>query len=658
MAGTSTSTGDVIWEPPAALVEQSGLTRFLAFLTRTRGLRFDDYQSCWRWSVEQPEAFWGAVFEFEDVLHDGVPQPVLAEPVMPGARWFPNVRLNYAEHLLRRKRAGGVALVSVSEEGVATETSWDEVERQAGSLAATLRKAGVGRGDRVVAVLPNCAEAMIALVACASIGAIWSVCSPEYGLGGIVARFQQLEPKVLIAGDGYRWNRADIVRREQIDELLTQLPTVEHLVWVPLLGADVAPPAGVAVTPWAEATAGPGVLTFDRVPFDHPLWVLFSSGTTGAPKGIVHGHGGILLSHLGYGSLQIDTRRVEPLLIVATTSWMVWNAHVSGLLHGATLVLVEGNPTSELDRIWRVIAEHRVASVGLGAGYLLASMKADLRPAAGLDLGALRQIISTGSPLPAEGYRWVAERVGAHVWQAAASGGTDVCGALVCGNPISPVRAGRMQGPCLGVAVEAWDEHGRSVTGTVGELVVTKPMPSMPLFLWNDHDGVRMADTYFSVYPRVWRQGDFIEIDADGSCTIPGRSDSTLNRRGIRIGPAELYTVVERVDGVDEALIVGAELGDDYYMPLFVAPADGVDEDDLRARIVAAIRAALSPRHVPDEIHFVTGIPHTKTGKKLEVPVKRLIQGVSVADAVDAGSVDRPELLEAYAALVSTRAST
>jgi acetoacetyl-CoA synthetase len=649
-------SSDVIWEPPRELVESCGMTRFFRFLEEARGLRFDGYLDFWRWSVAELAAFWGAVFEFEHVLHDGDPATVLADASMPGARWFPDVQLNYAEHLLRGSRGQEPALVFEAEDGTVEETSWAELERQAGALAATLRRLGIGHGDRVVALAPNCPEAFVALIACTSIGAVWSICSPEYGLTGIVSRFHQLEPKMMIAVDGYRWSGSDYDRSSQVAALLDALPSVEHLLWVPHLDPDAGPPARVPATLWAAAIAGDEPLEFERVPFDHPLWVLFSSGTTGAPKGIVHGHGGILLDHLRAGTLHFDARLGEPSLIVATTSWMVWNAHVSGLLAGTTLVNLSGNPVCELDRIWRVSAEQRVGRLGLGAGYILASMKAGLRPRTQFDLSSLRQVGATGSPLPAAGYHWISENVGAHVWQCPASGGTDVCAAYVGGVPILPVRAGRMQGPTSGVAVEAWDADGHPVApGELGELVVTKPMPSMPLFLWGDKSYERLKDTYFSFYPGVWRQGDFIEFDEDGSCIIPGRSDSTLNRRGIRIGPAELYAVVERLPEVTEALVVGVELGDDYYMPLFVAAGEDVDEEALREQIVAAIRDALSPRHVPDEIVFVPGIPHTKTGKKLEVPIKRLIQGASVEDAADAGSVDRPELLDVYAALAAER---
>ena len=647
---------DVIWEPSAELVESCGLTRFFRFLEETRGLRFEGYLDFWRWSVADLDAFWGAVFEFEGVLHDGDPSVVLADASMPGARWFPGVRLNYAEHLLRRSQGGGTAIVFEAEDGSVGETSWAELERQAGALAATLRRLGIGRGDRVVALMANSPEAVIALIACASVGAVWSICSPEYGLSGIVSRFEQLEPKLLIAVDGHRWSGQEHDRSEQVAALLSELPTVEHLIWVPQLAVDAPAPSGVPVTSWSDATEGNEQLTFERVPFEHPLWVLFSSGTTGLPKGIVHGHGGILLNHLREGSLQFDARASEGFLVVATTSWMVWNVHVSALLAGEKLVILGGNPLSEIDRIWRVAAEQRVARMCVGSGYILASMKADLRPAQQFDFSGLRQVGPAGSPLPADGYRWISQRIGEHVWPASGCGGTDVCATYVGGVPILPVRAGRIQAACSGVAIEAWGGDGRPVpAGTLGEMVITKPMPSMPLFLWGDRDHQRLKETYFSLFPQVWRQGDFIEFDADGSCNIPGRSDSTLNRRGVRIGPAELYSVIERLPEVSEALVVGAELGDEYYMPLFIAAADGVDEAVLRERIVAAIRDALSPRHLPDEIIFVPGIPHTKTGKKLEVPIKRLIQGASVEQAADAGSIDRPELLGIYAGLIAHR---
>ena len=650
------SLSDIIWEPPPALVESCGLTRFFRFLERTRGLRFDGYLDFWRWSVGDLDAFWGAVFEFEDVLHDGDASTVLADAAMPGARWFPDVRLNYAEHLLRRSQGAETAIVFEAEDGSVQETSWAELERQAGALAATLRRLGVGRGHRVVALMPNCPQAVIALIACASVGAVWSICSPEYGLSGIVSRFEQLEPKLLIAVDGHRWNGRDHDRSEQVAALLAELPTIEHLLWVPQIAADAPAPSGPPATAWSDAIKGHEPLTFERVPFDHPLWVLFSSGTTGVPKGIVHGHGGIVVDHLRAGTLQFDAQLGEPTLVVATTSWMVWSVHVSGLLAGERLVILGGNPMSELDRIWRVTAQQRVGRLGVGAGYILASMKADLRPAEQFDFSSLRQVGPAGSPLPADGYHWISQRVGADVWPAAGSGGTDVCAAYVGGVPILPVRAGRMQAACSGVAIEVWGEDGRPVpSGMLGELVITKPMPSMPLFLWGDHDHRRLRETYFSHFPGVWRQGDFIEIDVDGSCNIPGRSDSTLNRRGVRIGPAELYSVIERLPDVTEARGVGAELGDEYYMPLFIAAAEDVDEAGLRERIVAAIRDALSPRHVPDEIIFVPGIPHTKTGKKLEVPIKRLIQGASIEQAADAGSIDRPELLEVYAGLIAHR---
>lgn len=401
---------------------------------------------------------------------------------------------------------------------------------------------------------------------------------------------------------------------------------------------------------WDAATAGAEPLEFDQLPFDHPLWVLFSSGTTGTPKGIVHGHGGILLEHLKVLRLHNDVRPGDPFMLVANTSWMVWNVLVSGMLAGGTPVLLDGSATHpDPDRIWRVAAEQRVAVLGVGAGYLQLCRNTGLRPGARYDLRGLRALMSTGSPLPESGFHWVHDEVGLHVWLSSTSGGTDVCSSFVGGTPIEPVRAGRIQGPCLGVDVHAWDGQGHDVLRGPGELVVTQPMPSMPLRFWNDPDGRRYHDSYFTTYPDVWRHGDVIEFDPDGSCVIHGRSDSTLNRKGIRIGPAEIYSVVEALPEVREALVVGAELGEEYYMPLFVALTDGADTERVRARIVAAIRHDLSPRHLPDEIVVVPEVPHTKTGKKLEVPVKRLLQGANPSDVADPGSVDDPALLDFYA---------
>jgi acetoacetyl-CoA synthetase len=637
----------VLWRPSAGLVRDCGLTRYLRWLRNELELDFEDYASLWRWSVDDPGAFWRSVWRFGGVVASAEGRAALADPSMPGARWFPGARLNYAENLLERVRDDQPALVAVSEDGETTTMFGATLRGQAGSLAERLRSLGVESGDCVAAYLPNRPESVVGLVACASIGAIWSVCSPEYGLAGVTSRFRQLRPKVLIAADGYRFGGRGFRRREEVMRLAAALETVGHMIWVPVLAPEEAPPPGLPTTTWDDATTGDTPLVFEQLPFDHPLWVLFSSGTTGLPKGIVHGHGGIVLEQLKAGVLHCDLRPGERFLLVATTSWVLWNILVSSPLAGAVPVLFDGNPAyPDMDTLWEIAAQERVNMLGMGAGYLHASMKAGLRPGATHDLSALRQLFSTGSPLSPDAYRWVYRDVDPEIWLSSSSGGTDVCTGFVGGVPLLPVRIGRLQAPQLGVAVEAWNDRGDAVLNETGELVVTKPMPSMPLYLWDDKDGRRLHESYFATYPGVWRHGDFIEFDTDGSSIIHGRSDSTLNRRGIRIGTAEIYAVVEALPGVREALVVGAELaGDEYYMPLFVALLDDADEERVRTEIVDAIRDGLSPRHVPDEIVTVPAVPHTRTGKKLELPVKRLLQGATLAEAVDVNAADDPDVL-------------
>jgi acetoacetyl-CoA synthetase len=654
---TGIHDGDVIWVPPDELVKTCGMTRYLDWLRAERNLEFDDYASVWQWSVDDLDAFWRSVWDFEGVVATGEVGTVVGSESMPATRWFPGVALNWAENLFRKAQPGLPALIWVPEEGEARELSWEELRRQAGAMAQLMRQLGVERGDRIVAYVPSCPEAVVLLVACASIGAVWAACAPEYGIRGVISRFSQLRPKVLLATDGYRFGGRDYPRHREVDELIDALPSLEHVLWLPLLDRIASPPLSRPATQWADALAIDRELTFERLPFDHPLWVLFSSGTTGTPKGIVHGHGGIIIEQLKMDVLHYDLRPGTRLLEWSTPSWVIWNIGVSALLAGATAVLVDGSPTyPELGRIWRVCAEQGVEVLGLGAAYIHACMKEGLDPQGSFDLRGLRELVVTGSPLSTAAFVWVRDHVGEHVWVASTSGGTDTCTAFVGGSPLLPVRAGRIQAKYLGVAVEAWGERGESVVGTKGELVITKPMPSMPVCFWDDPDSERYRASYFEMFPGVWRHGDFIEFDLDGSSVIYGRSDGTLNRLGVRIGSAEIYAVVEAMPEVAEALVVGAELEDgSYYMPLFVVLEAGVDEDSVRRRIISTIREQCSPRHVPDEILVVPGVPHTKTGKKLEVPVKRLLQGVEMASVVDLGSVDDPELLEVYAALVGAR---
>jgi acetoacetyl-CoA synthetase len=637
-------TGEVIWRPPSLLLRECSMSRFRSWLAAERKVGITGYEDLWEWSVADIGAFWEAIWEFEGILGERGDGPAL-EGSMPDARWFGGSSLNYAEHLFRTPTIGA-ALHCTREGEEVEEWSLEELRRAAGSLAATLRELGVEKGDRVAAYLPNRAPAVVALIACASIGAVWSVCGPDYGADGVIARFSQLEPKVLIAADGYRFAGKEFRRGEEVARIHGALASQPRLIWVDDLDRGGAPAVPGAIA-WADAIGGSAPLSFEQVPFDHPLWVLFSSGTTGVPKGIVHSHGGIVLEHLKTLRLQNDLRQGDRVLLAGSTTWMVWNVLVSSLLVGATPVLLDGSPTApDLANIWRSAAAAGAAAIGVGAGYIVASMKAGLRPAEEFDLSSLRQLGSTGSPLPPSAYGWVREAVGESVWLSSSSGGTEVCTAFVGGTPLKPVRVGRLQAKQLGVAVEAWDPDGNPVTGRIGELVVTEPMPSMPIHLVADPDGERLRSTYFAMYPGVWRHGDFIEFDRDGSSMIQGRSDSTLNRKGVRIGPAEIYEAVEALPSVEEALVVGVERdGGEYFMPLFVKSAPGAEDEETRGQIVEIIKTNLTRRHLPDEILFVPGIPHTRTGKKLEVPIKRILQGATVAEAVDAGAVDDPGLL-------------
>lgn len=642
--------GDVIWEPDLERSPETAVERFAAFLG---GQGIDvgrGYDELWQWSVDEPEQFWELFARFAGVEFGGTAGPVCTTDPMPHTRWFPGRTLNFARHLLEGH--DGTALIGIAEDGTREAVTWDALRREVASLASHLRARGVGHGDRVVAILPNVAEAVVGLLATASIGAVWSVCAPEFGPGAIVSRFAQLAPKVVIAAPGYMLGGKDRDRRAELEEIFAQLPTLEHVIWVGRHTSVPSIPTRAPAVEWAQAVAEPSDLVFDDVEFSHPLWVLFSSGTTGIPKGIVHGHGGALLEEMKMLLIHSDLRPGDRYLNVASTSWVLWNAVVSALGVGATAVLVDGNPTfPSIDRVWQIAAAERVAVLGVGAGFVHSCAKAALVPMQDHDLGALKSLQVTGSPLSADGYRWVYGSVG-DIWLASMSGGTDIASIFVGGSPTLPVHVGYIQAPALGVRVESWDEAGDPTRGK-GELVVTKPMPSMPLSFWGD-DGSRYHESYFAMYPGVWRHGDYIEFTPRG-ILIHGRSDSTLNRNGLRLGSADIYTVVESLPAVAEALVVGAELGTDYYMPLFVHLADGINPDVAKEAITRSIRENLSVRYLPDEIVFMPGIPHTRTGKKLEVPVKRLLQGARLETVADLGSVDDPELLKEYARFAHER---
>ncbi|MFJ2145348.1 acetoacetate--CoA ligase [Arthrobacter sp. MYb222] len=642
--------GEVIWQPAPEDAVQTAVGRFAAFVGEQGINTGTSYDELWAWSVDEPERFWELFAQFAGVEFGGVAGPVRTSDPMPHTRWFPGRTLNFARHLLERHE--GLALIGISEDGTRQEVTFEQLRHEVAALAAHLRSRGVGRGDRVVAILPNVTEAVTGLLAAASLGAVWSVCAPEFGPGAIVSRFAQLDPKVLIAAPGYMLGGKDRDRRAELEEILAQLPTVEHVIWVDRHTSVPTVPTQAPAVHWAQAVSTPAELVFEDVEFSHPLWVLFSSGTTGIPKGILHGHGGALLEEMKMLLIHSDLRPGDRYLNVASTSWVLWNAIVSALGVGATAVLVDGNPTfPSLDRVWQITASERVAVLGVGAGFVHSCAKTELVPMREHDLRALKSLQVTGSPLSADGYRWVYSHVG-DIWLASMSGGTDIASIFVGGSPTLPVHVGYIQAPALGVRVESWDEAGNPTTGK-GELVVTAPMPSMPLSFWGD-DGSRYHESYFGIYPGMWRHGDFIEFTKRG-ILIHGRSDSTLNRNGLRLGSADIYAVVEALPEVAEALVVGAELGTDYYMPLFVQLAEGTTPEAGHEAITKSIREHLSVRYLPDEIVFMPGIPHTRTGKKLEVPVKRLVQGAHLEMVADLGAVDDPELLRQYARFAQER---
>lgn len=618
-----------------------------------------DYQALHHWSVTDLEGFWAAVWEYFDIDATTPYERVLAEEAMPGARWFPGATLNYAHHALRNLHPDAPAITALDETGAAYEITGRQLRAQVASVAATLRDLGVGQGDRVVGYLPNTPHAVIAFLATASLGAVWSVCGQDYAPGAAADRFAQLEPTVLITADGYLFNGTAHDRRAASLDLAAALPTLKATILVDHLGlAWPATRAARPTVPWEDAAGRTEYLAITPVPFDHPLWIVFSSGTTGLPKGIVHGHGGVLLEHLKILGLHCDLGVGDRLLWYTTTHWMMWNLVVSTLLTGAATCTYDGSPApvARPDVLWELAARHKVTVFGTSPQYLLAMAKLGVDPAVH-DLSAIRVIGCTGSALPASAYPWVRDHVGADVQLASTSGGTDVVSGFAGSAPTTPVWAGELSAPNLGVALAAYDGAGRPVVDQVGELVVTRPMPSMPLYFWNDPDSSRYRDAYFSAYPGVWRHGDWITLTSHGSVTVHGRSDATLNRNGVRLGSADIHDIVERLPEIAEALVIGAEEPDGgYWMPLFVVLADGAGLDEsLCEKIRDAIRTGASPRHVPDEILAVPAIPHTKTGKKLEVPVKRLLQGAPAEQVLNPSAVDNPGLIAYFAGLGAER---
>ena len=640
-----------LWEPSAKLVERARMIEYMRWLEAERGLRFEGYHELWRWSVEEVGAFWDSIWDFFGVRADGERGPALASREMPGAQWFPGTALNYAEHVFAGKDDAETAILHASELRELSELSWGELRAQVAAVAAGLRGLGVEQGDRVVAYMPNIPEAIVAFLATASIGATWSSCSPDFGPGSVIDRFAQIEPKVLFAVDGYRYGGKDFDRRDIVAELQTAMPSLARTIVLPYLDPepDLSPLRDA--TRWDELlAAGEGAEPrFERVPFDHPLWVLYSSGTTGLPKAIVQGHGGILLEHLKKLHLHVDAHPGDRLFWFTTTGWMMWNFLVSGLLTRAAIVLYDGSPGHpDMGVLWDLADRAGVTMFGTSASYIAACMKAGVEPGDGRDLGRLKAVGSTGSPLSPEGFDWVYEHLGSDTWLFSTSGGTDLCTAFVGGTPLLPVYRGELQARALGAAVEAWDEDGNAVVGEVGELVVTEPMPSMPVFFWGDQDGSRYREAYFEHYPGVWRHGDWIEITARGTAVIYGRSDSTINRSGVRMGTSEIYRAVLGIDAILDALVVDVPRpGTEGWMPLFVVLREGAELDDgLRREIASRVRGQCSPRHVPDEVFEIGEVPRTLSGKALEVPVKRILMGTPAEQTASRESLANPEALD------------
>ncbi len=655
-SAVGTQRGTVLWQPPADVGERSRIGRYLQWLADERGRSFASYDELWYWSVTDLDGFWRSIWDHFDLVSDAPVGDALASAEMPGARWFPGARLNYATHALRgaSEAADGIALVGLSQSRGRVELSDAELRNQVARCRAGLVRLGVSQGDRVAAYLPNIPETVVAFLATASLGAIWSSCAPEFGTRSVVDRLRQIEPAVLLAVDGYRYGDRVIDRTAEVAAIRAELPSLRATVTVPYLAADPEAARHNGSVTWSELLAEAAEYDVDDVPFDHPLYVLYSSGTTGLPKPIVHGHGGILVEHHKVLALHNDLGPGDRFFWFSTTGWMMWNYLVSGLLVGATPVLFDGDPGHpDLTALWRMAAEEGVTFFGTSAPFLLACRKAGVVPGELADLSAVRGVGSTGAPLPAEGFDWVYEAVGPDVLLSSVSGGTDVCSAFVGGCPLVPVRSGEISCRYLAAKVEAFDEDGRSLVGEQGELVITAPMPSMPVGFWGDDDGSRYRAAYFERHPGVWTHGDWITLMPDGACTITGRSDATLNRGGVRMGTAELYSVVEALPEVADSLVVHLEEpeGGPGRLLLFVAPAPGVTlDDDLRARIATALRTELSPRHVPDEIREVPGVPRTLSGKKLEVPVKRILSGADPDVAASRGSLANPEVLDAYSA--------
>jgi acetoacetyl-CoA synthetase len=644
------TTPDLLWSPDPDHVAETRITQFRSWLRDTRDLDFPDYPALWAWSTTDLPGFWAAVAEFLGVIFHSPASTVLGSSGMPGASWFPGATLNYAEQALTGQPSSDLAVVFHREDGRSESLTYGDLRAQVAAARAALVSLGVRKGDRVVALAPNCPETLVAFLAAASLGATWSSCSPDFGPRAIADRFTQIEPTVFIAVDGYVYGGRSFDVRPTVDALRESMPSLKATVLIDYVGGTL--PRTLSWSSLLESNAG-AELEFDAVPFDHPLWVLYSSGTTGLPKGIVQGHGGIVLEHLKMLALHSDLGPGERFFWFTTTGWMMWNFLISGLMVGCTVVLYDGNPAyPDLDALWKLAADEKVTYFGTSAPFIQSCLKKEVTPAASFDLSALRTLGSTGAPLTPEGFKWIADEVGG-LQIASVSGGTDLCTAFIGAAPDVPVWMGELSCRCLGAAVAAYDQDGEEVIEEVGELVVTKPMPSMPVSFWNDPTGDRLKAAYFEDFPGVWRHGDWIRITSRGSAVIYGRSDSTLNRGGVRMGTSEFYRVLEGFPEVADSLVIDTtSVGEpEGELLCFLVLAPGVSLASIEPRLKAELRSELSPRHVPNRFIEVTEIPRTLSGKKCEVPIKKILAGVAPDQAVSRDALVNPAALDPFVRL-------
>ena len=642
-----------LWQPSETFKQQSNMVAYMAWLEAEQGLKFADYDALYAWSIENLETFWQSIWDYFQVQSATPYQQVLSSSTMPGARWFEGATLNFAEHVFRARSDERPAIMAESEFRELYEVSWGELESQVARLAHYLRGLGVQSGDRVAAYMPNIPETVVAFLAANSIGAVWSSCSPDFGTSSVVDRFQQISPKVLFAVDGYRYNNKNIDRLGEVAQLQEALPSLEKVVLLDYIGGRSKQNSQLSnTTSWKQALDNSTtVIEFEQVPFDHPIWILYSSGTTGIPKAITHGHGGALIEFYKHTSLHCDVKPGDRFFWFSTTGWVMWNIGLASLLVGGVFVIYDGNPAyPQASHLWSLAERAKLSHFGGGAAYYIAGMKAGMKPGEEFDLSSLRALGSTGSPLPPEGFEWIYEAVKQDLWLISISGGTDIAGAFVGSSPLLPVYSGEIQCRLLGVDVRALDDEGNALVDEVGEMVIMQPMPSMPIYFWNDADDKRYKESYFEEYPGYWRHGDWMRLSSQGTIEIMGRSDATLNRGGIRIGTAELYRGVEAVDAIADSLVISIELsGGRAYMPLFVQLKPGLQlNDEIIAQIKQSLRENFTPRHVPDEVFQIDEVPYTMTGKKLETPVKKILMGFDLEKSVNRDAMRNPETIDYF----------